>query len=305
MVAPCQILGASVVSLDATVRVVGHARDAEARAAGNRGRAAGVREAREGHSLAVVRRVRDEWRAGRRSDVLAVVARSHASARKQTHRREGTYIPYLYGQTVTTVIIIWRAIRKRHLLSHQMALLAVSRSLSFEPARHVSQSRAGRGSSARLTERRRLAPGWWSLIAMDASPRDLSLARSIFGALGGLVLASTALALLLSQTSARFAWRSAGGGGRGVGDARPGSSARGRAVGHGHAASARQRDAPARARRARDARRRAGRVSSVFEARCGCASRRLGLSLVASEPEGRPPVLRSHRGFGTRRTART
>ena len=112
MVAPCQILGASVVSLDATVRVVGHARDAKARAAGNRGRAAGVREAREGHSLAVVRRVRDEWRAGRRSDVLAVVARSHASARKQTHRREGTtntYIPYLYGQTVTTVIIIMRA----------------------------------------------------------------------------------------------------------------------------------------------------------------------------------------------------
>ena len=111
MVAPCQILGASVVSLDATVRVVGHARDAEARAAGNRGRAAGVREAREGHSLAVVRRVRDEWRAGRRSDVLAVVARSHASARKQTHRRErttNTYIPYLYGQTVTTVIIIMR-----------------------------------------------------------------------------------------------------------------------------------------------------------------------------------------------------
>lgn len=64
MVAPCQILGASVVSLDATVRVVGHARDAEARAAGNRGRAAGVREAREGHSLAVVRRVRDEWPGG-------------------------------------------------------------------------------------------------------------------------------------------------------------------------------------------------------------------------------------------------
>ena len=41
---------------------------------------------------------------------------------------------------------------------------------------------------------------------MDASPRDVSLARSVSGALGGLALASTALALLLSQTSARFAW---------------------------------------------------------------------------------------------------
>lgn len=41
---------------------------------------------------------------------------------------------------------------------------------------------------------------------MDASPRDVSFARSVSGALGELVLASTALALLLSQTSARFAW---------------------------------------------------------------------------------------------------
>ena len=40
---------------------------------------------------------------------------------------------------------------------------------------------------------------------MDASLRDVSLARSVSGALGGLVLASTALALVLSQTSARFA----------------------------------------------------------------------------------------------------
>ena len=249
----------------------------QARAAGNRGRAAGVREAREGHSLAVVRRVRDEWRAGRRSDVLAVVARSHASARKQTHRREGTYIPYLYGQTVTTVIVIWRAIRKRHLLSHQMALLAVSRSLSFEPARRLCVSggtrlvrrpcragplpRAGRGAAGRHGR---------------VSPRRVFCEVRLRGARGARARVDRVGAAPESdERSLRV--ESAGGGGRGVGDARPGSSARGRAVGHGHAASARQRDAPARARRARDARRRAGRVSSVFEARCGCASRRLGL----------------------------
>ena len=58
MGAPCQIRGASVVSLDATVRVVGHARDAKARAAGSED-ARRASKTREGHSLAVVRRVRD------------------------------------------------------------------------------------------------------------------------------------------------------------------------------------------------------------------------------------------------------
>ena len=171
-----------------------------------------------------------------------------------------------------------RAIRKRHLLSHQMALLAVSRSsLSFERARHVSQSRAGRGSSARFTERGRRA--WGAALAGRhgrVSPRRVFCEVRLRGARGARARVDRVGAAPESdERSLRV--ESAGGGGRGVGDARPGSSARGRAVGHGHAACARQRDAPARARRARDARRRAGRVSSVFEARCGCASRRLGL----------------------------
>ena len=112
--------------------------------------------------------------------------------------------------------------------------------LSASNARgEVSQSRAGRGSSARFTERGRRA--WGAALAGRhgrVSPRRVLGEVRLRGARGARARVDRAGAGPESDERS-IRGESPGGGGRGVGDARPGASARGRAVGHAHATSAR------------------------------------------------------------------
>ena len=254
MVAPSQILGACVVSWDANVRVVGHARDARGREPWTRGgRPGGARGTLSRGRAARARRMAG----GGRSDTTCSRGRSSYSRRvckkKNTWQNLESRGDSLWANSHDGLRRDFRIFE--NVASARLARLAFLGELSASNARgEVPQSRVGRGSSARFTERGRRA--WGAALAGRhgrVSPRRVLGEVRRRGARGARARVDRAGAGPESDERS-LRGESPGGGGRGVGDARPGASARGRAVGHAHATSARQRDAPARARRALDAR---------------------------------------------------